>query len=155
MYVTDTDHVPVNMADTRGLWTSEYFLREASRIGPATKEVIAELIAQKTIPAQAYQSCRNVLTMGKRDKLVLEEACRRLIDANGARRAVSYTAVKNMMAAVRKDQATRPTGTTTPARDTTPVQSTTPAPARDTRGAYLGGVAQFSLENLTKKGPTQ
>lgn len=43
VYVTDTDHVPVNMADTRGLWTSEYFLREASRIGPATKEVIARV----------------------------------------------------------------------------------------------------------------
>ncbi|WP_284522762.1 hypothetical protein [Corynebacterium aquatimens] len=70
------------------------------------------MIAQKAIPAQAHQSCRNVLTMGKRDKLVLEEACRRLIDAGGARRAVSYTAVKNMMAAVRKDHTTRPTGTT-------------------------------------------
>lgn len=156
VYVTDADHVPANMADTRGLWTSEYFLREASRIGPATKEVIAELIAQKAIPAQAYQSCRNVLTMGKRDKLVLEEACRRLIDANGARRAVSYTAVKNMMAAVRKDHTTRPTGTTKPVRDTsTPTSGTTYAPARDTRGAYLGGAAQFSLENLSKKGPTQ
>lgn len=69
---------------------------------------------------------------------------------------MSYTAVKNMMAAVRKDQATRPTGTTTPVRDTsTPTSGTTYAPARDTRGAYLGGAAQFSLENLSKKGPTQ
>ena len=67
---------------------------------------------------------------------------------------MSYTAVKNMMAAVRKDTSTRPTGTDVPTDQSTgrPIDGV-PAPAtRDTRGAYLGGAAQFSLENLTKKG---
>ena len=155
MYVTDTDHIPANISDTRGLWTSEYFLREASKIGPATRQVIAELIEAKAIPAQAYQACRNVLNMGKHaNKPILEEACRRLVSTDGARRSVSYTAVKNMMAAVRKDTSTRPTGTDVPTDQSTgrPIDGV-PAPAtRDTRGAYLGGAAQFSLENLTKKG---
>ena len=64
---------------------------------------------------------------------------------------MSYTAVKNMMAAVRKDQSTRPTGHDLPA--TTPPETPPVEHARDTRGAYLGGSAQFSMENLTKKGP--
>lgn len=155
VYVTDTDHIPANMGDTRGLWTSEYFLREAAKIGPATRQVIAELIEAKAIPAQAYQACRNVLNMGKHtNKPILEEACRRLVSTDGARRAVSYTAVKNMMAAVRKDTSTRPTGTdlSTDLPTSRPTQDVPAPTARDTRGAYLGGAAQFSLENLTKKG---
>ena len=155
VYVTDTDHIPANIGDTRGLWTSEYFLREAAKIGPATRQVIAELIEAKAIPAQAYQACRNVLNMGKHtNKPILEEACRRLVSTDGARRAVSYTAVKNMMAAVRKDTSTRPTGTDLPTDQPTgrPADGAPAPTARDTRGAYLGGAAQFSLENLTKKG---
>ncbi len=33
-YVTDCDHIPSGMDTTRGLWTSEYFYREASKVGP-------------------------------------------------------------------------------------------------------------------------
>ena len=93
--------------------------------------------------------------MGKHaNKPILEEACRRLVSTDGARRAVSYTAVKNMMAAVRKDTSTRPTGTDLSTNlPTDRLTDGAPAPAtRDTRGAYLGGAGQFSLENLTKKG---
>ena len=93
--------------------------------------------------------------MGKHaNKPILEEACRRLVSTDGARRAVSYTAVKNMMAAVRKDTSTRPTGTDVPIGQPTgrPADGAPAPTARDTRGAYLGGAAQFSLENLTKKG---
>ncbi|QVI99095.1 hypothetical protein KFR76_02825 [Corynebacterium diphtheriae] len=83
------------MADTTGLWTSEYFYREAAKIGPATRKVIVELISARAIPAQAFQSCRNVLNMGKHaNKAILEQACARLIAPDGTRRAVSYTAVK-------------------------------------------------------------
>ena len=95
--------------------------------------------------------------MGKHaNKLVLEEACKRLVSSDETRRAVSYTAVKNMMAAVRKEAATRPHGFDhqTPATPGHPDR--TPAAAtRDTSGAYLGGAAQFSLDNLIKKGTTK
>ena len=155
-YVTDADHIPANMDHTQGLWTSDYFLREAQKIGPATRTVIEEMIAAKAIPAQAYQSCRNVLSMGKHaNKPVLEEACKRLLSSDGTRRAVSYTAVKNMMAAVRKEAATRPHGFDQPAPATPGHPAHAPAAAtRDTSGAYLGGAAQFSLDNLIKKGTT-
>lgn len=156
VYVTNSDHIPTDIGQTRGLWTKEYFLREAAKIGPATGQVIDELIESKPIPAQAYQSCRNVLNMGKHaNKITLEKACQRLVDTTGKRRAVTYTAVKTMMAIVRKEAATRPTGPVPPAATfTTPQAATdTPQPSpRDTTGAFLGGAAQFSLDNLTKKG---
>ena len=85
---------PVPTTRTRG---TNY--PESTKIGPATRKVIEELISAKAIPAQAYQSCRNVLNMGKHaNKVILEQACARLIAPDGVRRAVSYTAVKNMMA---------------------------------------------------------
>lgn len=143
------------MANTHGLWTCEYFLREAARVGPHTRRVIAELMDARPIKAQAFFSCRNVLSMGKHDnKPILEEACRRLVDLEGRRQAVSYTAVKNMMAAVRKEDTVRTTTQPHPnARDAAATSNTAKVPSkRDTRGAYLGGAEQFSIENLTKKG---
>ena len=89
--------------------------------------------------------------MGKHgNKPILEEACQRLMANDGSRRAVSYTAVKNMMAAIRKEHATRPRGLDQAPRSTTTAQPV--AADRDTTGAFLGGADQFSIENLTKKG---
>ena len=129
-------------------------LSRSQQTGPATRKVIEELIAAKAIPAQAYQSCRNVLSMGKHgNKPILEEACQRLMANDGSRRAVSYTAVKNMMTAVRKEHATRPRGFDQPPRSTTTNQPARPVAAdRDTTGAFLGGADQFSMDNLAKKG---
>ena len=94
--------------------------------------------------------------MGKHgNKPILEEACQRLTADNGSRRAVSYTAVKNMMAAIRKAHATRPRGLDQAPRSTT-TSSSQPTDSvvtdRDTTGAFLGGADQFSMDNLAKKG---
>ncbi|MDK8883017.1 IS21 family transposase, partial [Corynebacterium striatum] len=101
-----------------------------------------------------YQSCRNVLSMGKHaNKPILEEACLRLTSHDGSRRAVSYTAVKNMMAAVRKEHTTRPRGFDQAQRTTTPILTDSAViEPRDTTGALLGGADQFSMDNLMKKG---
>ena len=59
------------------------------------------------------------------------------------------------MAAVRKEAATRPHGFDQQAPATPGHRAHAPAAAtRDTSGAYLGGAAQFSLDNLIKKGTT-
>lgn len=39
-YVTDYEHIPSGMDSTRGLWTSDYFYREARKVGPVTRKVI-------------------------------------------------------------------------------------------------------------------
>lgn len=119
-YVTDVAHCPPGMEDPNNLWSSQYFLSQASRVGPHTRKAIDDLLASRPIVAQAYLPARNILAMGKgENKPILEEACRRLVDDSTRRRAISYTAVKNMMAAVRSDQTTRPT-TTPPAPRTAP-----------------------------------
>ncbi|WP_284522963.1 Mu transposase domain-containing protein [Corynebacterium aquatimens] len=147
VYVTDPDHLPAHLDTAVGLWSTPYFVREAAKVGPATQAVIEEMIAAKPIAAQAYQSCRNVLNLGKHNKPVLEAACQRLVDTSANRRAATYTAVKNMMAAVRKDTESRPSSYTP---DTSAPIPAAPL-ARDTRGAYLAGADQFTLSALTSK----
>lgn len=147
-YVTDVAHCPPGMEDANNLWSSQYFLTQASRVGPNTRQAISDLLASRPIIAQAYLPARNILAMGKGDtnKPILEEACRRLVDETSRRRAISYTAVKNMMAAVRADQTARPT--TTPFVPRTAPRPTPPQWHGD-RGGMLGGIGQFSLEALT------
>ncbi|MGD7003886.1 IS21 family transposase [Corynebacterium halotolerans] len=147
-YVTDVAHCPLGMEDANSPWSSQYFLTQASRVGPHTQKAIADLLASRPIVAQAYLPARNILAMGKGDnKSILEEACRRLVDESTRRRAISYTAVKNMMAAVRSDQTTRP-ATTVPA-PRTQARSTPPPHLPGDRGGLLGGASQFSLQALT------
>lgn len=57
-------------------------LNQASRVGPATRQAIAALFDAKPIIAQAYLPARNILGMAKGtgdNKMILEEACHRLI----------------------------------------------------------------------------
>ena len=39
-YVTGYEHIPSGMDSNRGLWTSDYLYREASKVGPVTRKVI-------------------------------------------------------------------------------------------------------------------
>lgn len=146
-YVTDVAHCPPGMEAPSNLWSSQYFLTQASRVGPNTRKAIADLLASRPIVAQAYLPARNILGVGKGDnKSILEEACRRLVGDATRRRAISYTAVKNMMVAVRSDQAARPT---TPPMARTHARSAPPPHLPGDRVGLLGGVGQFSLEALT------
>lgn len=150
-YVTDVAHCPPGMEDPNNLWSSQYFLTQASRVGPNTRKAIADLLAARPIVAQAYLPARNILAMGKGDnKSILEEACRRLAGDATRRRAISYTAVKNMMAAVRSEHTTRPTSTPPAAR--TYSRTAPPPHLPGDRGGLLGGASQFSMEALTGAG---
>ena len=91
----------------------------------------------------------NILALGKGDnKALLEQACRQLVDADSPR-AVSYTAVKQRLAALRAQVHARPTTTDAPPP---PAPRIDPAPgSRDTRGAHLAGPEHFSLDALLGK----
>ena len=39
-YVTGYEHIPSGMDSNRGLWSSDYLYREASKVGPVTPKVI-------------------------------------------------------------------------------------------------------------------
>lgn len=152
-YVTDITHCPPGMEDPNNLWSVAFFLNQASRVGPATRKAIAALFDAKPIVAQAYLPARNILGMGKGvgdNKMILEEACRRLIGSGPTPRAITYTAVKNMMTAVRHDHDTRPsTQLDTPPSRTS--ESTPPRYDQRRDRGLLGGAEQFSLDALLGK----
>lgn len=103
------------------------------------------MLDRQRIEAQGYRSCQNILALARGDnKALLERACGQLIDET-SRRAISYTAVKQHLAALRTQAAARPT--TTAAGSARPVDP--PPGRRDTTGAHLAGAEQFSLAALT------
>ncbi|SER61940.1 transposase [Corynebacterium cystitidis] len=149
VYSTDADrHGPPGLEIPGNLWTKDYFLAQARRVGPNTRNAIEALFAATVITAQAYQPARNILGLGKGDnKPILEEACRRLTAGTSAR-AVSYNAVKTMMAAIRAEQdqrrTTRPSSPPDPRGDQQP-------PTHPRRSGLIGGSEQFRLNKLTSQ----
>lgn len=146
-FVTDPDHVPAQHLQSSDLWSRAYFVRQAHKVGPNTVAAISDLLDRQRIEAQGYRSCQNILALARGDnKQLLERACGQLISET-SRRAISYTAVKQHLAALRAQDAARPTTTTTPpSLVTTAVER--PPGRRDTRGAHLAGPEQFSLAAL-------
>ena len=147
-YVTDPEHAPTYLEDQARLWSRAYFLRQAAKAGPGTVTALTRLLDSKTIEAQGFRSCMNILDLGKRgNRLLLEQACRRLTDGD-APRQISYTAVKHAIAAIRAEQDARPSADPEAwARADTPPSSRPPA-GRDTSRAHLAGISAFTLDNL-------
>ncbi|MGF0131682.1 IS21 family transposase, partial [Dietzia cinnamea] len=130
------------------LWSRAYFVRQAHKIGPNTVAAISEVLDRQRIEAQGYRSCQNILALARGDnKQLLERACGQLVSET-SRRAISYTAVKQQLAALRAQAAARPT-TTQPAVAATTDRLEPPPGRRDTTGAHLAGPEQFSLAALT------
>ncbi|WP_253261090.1 Mu transposase domain-containing protein [Rhodococcus ruber] len=144
-YVTDPEHVPAQHLQSSDLWSRAYFVRQAHKVGPHTVAAIGDLLDRQRIEAQGYRSCQNILALGKSDKQLLERACGQLVSEQ-TRRAISYTAVKQRLAALRAQAAARPTTTAASATATSAVP---PEGRRDTTGAHLAGPEQFSLSALT------
>lgn len=146
-FVTDPDHVPAQHLQTSDLWTRAYFVRQAHKIGPNTVAAIGTLLDSRRIEAQGYRSCQNILSLGRGEaKPLLEQACGQLID-EGTTRAISYTAVKQRLAAVRAQAAARPSTESAAPPAAEPI--TPPTGRRDTTGAHLAGPEQFSLAALS------
>jgi len=156
-YVTDPGHGPAYLSESTGLWTRAYFLRQAAKSGPGTVHALTRLLDSRVIEAQGFRSCMNILDLGKRDsdnRRLLEAACRELVESD-QHRQISYTAVKNMMTALRAQSDARPTTGPSgpPFGNATGVSER--VHVRDTSGAHLAGPAAFSLANLTGRDQSQ
>ncbi|ANI91114.1 IS21 family transposase [Dietzia timorensis] len=148
-FVTDPDHVPAQHLQSSDLWSRAYFVRQAHKIGPHTVAAISEVLDRQRIEAQGYRSCQNILALARGDnKMLLERACGQLVSET-SRRAISYTAVKQQLAALRAQAAARPTTTTAATTPATATPVAVPPDRRDTTGAHLAGPEQFSLAVLT------
>jgi hypothetical protein len=83
------------------LWSRAYFVRQAHKVSPNTVTAICNVLDRQRIEAQGYRSCQNILALARGDnKALLERACGQLIDETSPR-AISYTAVKQHLAALR------------------------------------------------------
>ena len=95
-YSTELAHAPQHHQQVQGLWTREWFLNNARAYGPATVEVITQILDRSKIEAQAFLSCRNILTeLGRKKKATLEEACQEMLKINGY---PTYSSLKRVMA---------------------------------------------------------
>lgn len=153
VFVTDPAHAPAGYEDTSVLWTRAYFLRQAAKAGPHTVQALTLLLDRLAIEAQGYRSCMNILGLGKgTNRGLLEAACRALCTQEPVR-PISYTAIKNQITLVRATHAERPTVQDQP-WDGSDIPPAGPPGHRDTTGAHLGGIGEFSLEALTRPEPS-
>ncbi|MFJ2617864.1 IS21 family transposase [Glutamicibacter sp. NPDC087344] len=95
---TDLAHAPAHHQQVQGLWSREWFVAGARAFGPATVQVITQILDRSKVEAQAYLACRNILSeLGSKKKALLEEACQELLNLNGY---PTYTSLKRVMAAL-------------------------------------------------------
>ena len=95
-YSTELSHAPKHHQQVQGLWSREWFLNRARAFGPATVQVITQILDRSKVEAQAFLACRNILSeLGGKKKASLEEACQEMLDINGY---PTYTSLKRVMA---------------------------------------------------------
>ncbi len=94
-YSTKEDHMPPNHR-WQLEWSPERFCHWGREIGPHTEEVMAQVLASRQHPQQAYRACLGILNFAKKySPEELEMACQRAGEAE----VYSYKAVKRLLAA--------------------------------------------------------
>lgn len=118
-YSTLAEHVPEQHQGIDGLWSRSWFTDRARSFGPATLEVITDILDRHAIEAQGYLACQNILEgLGRKNRAQLEAASQQLVNRGGY---ATYTTLKRLMAAINSDQ-DRP-GTLQPSASTTKRQT--------------------------------
>lgn len=100
-YSTLGEHVPPQHQNIDGLWSRRWFTDRARSFGPATVQVIEQILDWQKIEAQGYLDCQNILNgLGKRNRERLEAACQELVNRRGH---PTYTTLKRLMAGIDSD----------------------------------------------------
>lgn len=101
-YSTEAAHLPVEYRNIDGLWSRQWFIRRAQAFGPATIQVVEQVIDRRELEAQGFLDCQNILgQLGKRGKQRLEAACQQALNAHIS---PSYSTLKRLMATIDSDQ---------------------------------------------------
>ncbi|MBP1324830.1 hypothetical protein JOF28_000062 [Leucobacter exalbidus] len=143
--MTEAAHLPAQYQNVDGLWSREWFLQRARAFGPATVEVIGQVIDRRALEAQGFLDCRNILdSLGKNNKLRLEAACQQILSTGGH---PTYTTIKRIMAAIdsdaKKPARVRPAASTRkrPAFEAAAGEAATPDESPS--GAYIRGADYY------------
>ena len=129
-YSTDPGHVPPQHRNIDGLWSRRWFVDRAAAFGPATVQVIEQILDRHQIEAQGYLDCQNTLeTLGRKKKQKLEAACQQLINMRGY---ATYSTIKRLMAAIDSDQDRQ-----APVRTAASNRKNTPTTGADAAGALV------------------
>ena len=100
-YSTNLAHAPERHRNIAGLWSRDWFVGRARLFGPATEQVIGQLLDRRAIEAQGYLDCQNVLGhLGRKGHDRLEAACQQLLNM---RAHPSYSALKRLIAGINSD----------------------------------------------------
>jgi transposase len=92
-HTTVRDHMPEPHQAQDG-WTPERLIRWARKFGHATAEVIAQIIASRTLPQQGFRPSLGILRLGEQIGAErLEAACARAL----AIQSPSYSSVKSIL----------------------------------------------------------
>jgi transposase len=105
-FSTSPEHMPPTHKHFDSSWSPDRFVKWASRIGPATKQIIEGMLAARPVVEQAYVGCSNVLNLAKRGRAeLLEKACERILETGFT--VTTYSRVKNLMEAIGSAEAVR------------------------------------------------
>ena len=101
-YSTLPEHQPAQHRDVDGLWSRKWFTARAASFGPATTDVIEQILDRHQVEAQGYLDCQNILgTLGRNNRARLEAACQELLNSRGY---PTYTMLKRLMAGITTDR---------------------------------------------------
>jgi transposase len=75
-------------------WTPPRLIAWAAQTGPATAQVVTQILSRRAYPEHGYRSCLGIISLGKRfGKERLEAACNRALFING----LSYKSIKSIL----------------------------------------------------------
>jgi transposase len=93
-YATRPEHMPRSHRE-HAEWTPSRLIRWAGKTGPATGQLVAEILQRKAHPEQGYRACLGVMRLSKSHGAErLEAACRRAMHFGSYR----YRTIKNILA---------------------------------------------------------
>jgi transposase len=92
-HCTDPKHMPASHR-AHAEWTPSRLISWAGKTGPATAELVTQILQSRPHPEQGYRACLGIMRLGRQHGEVrLEAACRRA----GHLRAYSYKTVRNIL----------------------------------------------------------
>jgi transposase len=92
-HTTQPEHMPRSHR-AHAEWTPSRLIRWASRIGPATGRLVAEILRSRPHPEQGYRACLGIMRLGRRYGAERLEAASRRAEQL---RSYSYRTVKNIL----------------------------------------------------------